>query len=191
MDYVVWDQKNEGNSCVLMPPEGVARDWELLKGVPRAIGFPDDAILRMSSAHPRSMGLLDSVMNLAALVVVSRRLQSFLEALALKNVEYLPVTIINHKRRVASKDYFIVHAVVPQDCLDVGRSGVVYNEIIPADISTVDDLTIEPARVEPGVRMFRIARFGYPMVVDRELALQITSAGFTGTAFVELNRYGK
>lgn len=191
MDYLVWDHKNEGNSCMLLPPEGVDRDWELLKGVPRSIGFPDDAILRMSNDHKRNVGLPDNLMNLAGLAVVHLRLQRFLEARALKNVEYLPVAIVNHKRRIASRDYFIVHAVVPQDGLDVQRSGVTYNAIIPADVSSVDELVIDASRVDPDVRLFRLQSFGPPLIIERALSQEILLAGFTGTAFTELNRYGK
>lgn len=191
MDYVVWAHKNLGNSCLLAPPEGIDRDWELLKGVPRAAGFPPDAVFRMSDRHKQSIGLPDNVMNLAGLVVVHKRLQHFLEEKALKNVEYLPVTILNHKRRVASRDHVIVHAVTPQDCLDVPRSGVTYNAILPADISSVDQLTLDPGRIDPAVRLFRIRHFGYPLIVDRVLAEEIAAASFTGTAFIELSRYGK
>jgi hypothetical protein len=191
MDYVVWESKNEGNSCMLVPPEGIDRDWELLKGVPRAAGFPPDAIFRMSANHPRNLGLPDSLMNLASLTVVHRRLQHFLEAKALKNVEYLPVTIINHKRRIASRDYFIVHAVTQQDCLDRSQSGIKYNAIIPTDISSVRALVLDSQRIDLDVRLFRIKSFGYPLIIDRALSQEILQTGFTGTAFLELDQYGK
>src|SRR5689334_17546921 len=127
MDYVVWRWSAEGNSCMLVPPERIDRDWELYEGVPRAAGFPGDALFRMSDDHPRDMGLVDSLANIGTLVVASRRLKEHFEGKALKNVEYLPVTIINHKGRIASRDYFIVHPIVPQDCLDVQRSGPAYS----------------------------------------------------------------
>jgi hypothetical protein len=191
VEYVIWEHKNAGNSCMLDPPEGIDRDWELLQGVPRAASFSPDARLRMSDAHKQSVGLPDNVMNLACLAVVHQRLQRFLETMALKNVEYLPVTIINHKKRVASRDHVIVHAVVPQDGLDVVASGGIPSEIIPTDIAEVDTLVLDTRRIDPDVRLFRLAGFGYPLIVDRLLAQEIMRGGFTGTAFIELDEYGQ
>lgn len=191
MDYLVWERKNEGNSCMLMPPEGIDRDWELLKGVPRAASFPPAALFRMSNDHKRNIGLPDNLMNLAGLVVIHRRLRLFLEGKSLKNIEHLPVSIINHKGRVASMNYSILHAIVPQDALDLQRSGAKYSPIIPADISSVDELVLDTTRIGPDVRIFRLRSFGFPLIIERSLAQEILQAGFTGTAFIELDRYGK
>jgi hypothetical protein len=144
----------------------------------------------MSDDHPRSIGLLDNVMNLADLIVVHARLKGFLEAKALKNLEYLPVSILNHKGRTASRDYFIVHPLVPQDCLDVQKSGVRFNAIIRTDISSVRQLVLDPSRIDPDVRLFRLAHFTLPVLVDKEIADEISMAGFTGVTFVDTSRYG-
>jgi hypothetical protein len=191
MDYVVWNAKSEGNSCLLLPIEDVERDWELLKGVPRAHDFPAGAIMRMSDLHKREIGVLDNVMNQSALVVVSERLRRFLEERSLPNVEYLPIKIMNHKRRVASDTHVIVHAIEPQDCLDVAQSGASFSGIIPTDITRVKNLVLDPGRIDPKVPLFRIKNFGYPTIVARSLAEDILKAGFTGTYFTELGRYGK
>ena len=134
MNHVVWRWRNEGSSCLLLPPERVPRSFELYEGVPRATGFPADALFRMSHDHPKNMGLTDNLMNVGTLLVASLALKRFFEARPLKNVEYLPVTIVNHKERVASRDYFIVHPVVPQDCLDIQASGSTYSTLVPTDI---------------------------------------------------------
>jgi hypothetical protein len=186
MDYVVWRWKNEGNSCLLLPPENVPRDWELYKGVPRAAGFPEDALFRMSDDHRKNMGLTDNLMNVGTLVVASKRLKEFFEARAPKNVEYLPVAIVNHKKRVASPDYFIVHPIVPQDCLDAQASGAEYSDIIPGDVVFVDALVIDPGRVDPGVDLFRIQSFGEPVLIRRQLAIDLLEADFTGLNFLEI-----
>jgi hypothetical protein len=189
MEYVVWGRKSMGNSCMLLPPENVERDWELLKGVPRAAGFEPGAIMRMSDLHPRDIGLPDNVMNQASLVVVSARLRRFLEERALPNVEYLPLEIVNHKGRVASADHVIVHAIEPQDCLDHAASGAAYSGILPTDVVRVSRLVLDPNKIDPKVPLFRIKDFGYPAIVARPLAQEILQAGFTGTAFIELDQY--
>lgn len=187
MDYVIWRWRNEGNSCLLLPPERLARDWELYKGVPRTAHFPPDVLFRMSDDHRKNMGLTDNLMNVGTLIVASDRLKRFFEVKALKNVEYLPVSIINHKNRVASKDYFIVHPVVPQDCLDIQASGSTYSTIVPNDIIQVDSLVIDPDRVDPEADLFRIKDFGEPVLIRRQLAIELLEADFTGLYFVEVD----
>jgi hypothetical protein len=173
-----------------MSPGGIDRDWELKEGVPRAAGFPAGVAFRMSDRHKKSVGLTDSPMNMSDLVVVSSPLKGFLEAKILKNVEYLPVSIINHKGRVASRDYFIVHTVESQDCLDVQKSGCTYNHISPGDIDWVQNIVLDPARIDPDMRLFRIKNFGGPVLVRRDLSEEILQAGFKGVIFIELSDYG-
>lgn len=186
---MVWDFLDEGNSCALDPLEGVDRDWELSEGVPRAASFPAGALLRMSNRHPRDIALTDNLINLGRLIVASARLKDFLQARGLKNVEYLPVSIINHKGRVASKDYFVVHPIVPQDCLDLQASGARYSHIIPSDVASVQKLVIDPARVDPDVSLFKLKSYGPPTLIRRQLAEEILQAGFRGVAFLELDEY--
>jgi hypothetical protein len=42
-------------------------------------------------------------------IVVSKRLRELIEAHNPKDIEFLPVTIKNHKKRVASTEYTIMH----------------------------------------------------------------------------------
>src|SRR5262245_30446462 len=97
MDYMIWSRKDEGNSCAVKGPEGVDRDWELKEGVSRAASFPANACFRMNERYKKAVKLTDNLINSFKLVIVSSSLKAFLEAEALKNVEYLPVSIINHK----------------------------------------------------------------------------------------------
>lgn len=189
MDLVIWDYKDEGRSCLLDPPSGIDRDWELHEGVPRAATFPPDARFRMSDDHKRSIGLTDNLMNLAGLAVISERLKELLVSKSLKNVEYLPVQIINHKGRETAPRYFILHAIVPQDCLDLQASGCSYNAIVPSDIDSVQALVIDPARLDPDVMLFRLKDFGAPLLIRRDLAEAISGAGFRGVSFLELSEY--
>lgn len=189
MDFVIWDDKDEGHSCVLQPPERIDRAWELHEGVPREATFPPDALFRMSDSHKRNIGLTDNLMNLSGLAVISQRLKELLAGRSLKNVEYLPVKIINHKKREVKERYFILHPIVPQDCLDLQRSGCSYNAIIPTDIDSVQSLVIDPARLDPDVSIFRLKDFGAPLLVRRDLSEAIGNAGFRGVAFIELDEY--
>ncbi|HSN97579.1 MAG TPA: DUF1629 domain-containing protein [Candidatus Nanopelagicales bacterium] len=188
-DYVVWGYRDEGNSCLLEPPAGLDRQWELYEGSPTLSRLPPDVRLRMSDDHRRNIGLPDNVMNLGTLIIASERLSAFLQVRGLKHVEYLPVTLINHKGRVASRSYSIVHPVHPQDCLDRQKSGCTYSNISPGDIIEVKRLVLDVTKIEPDIELFRIKDFGFPVIVRRSLADAIQAAGFTGVLFTEFDEY--
>jgi hypothetical protein len=189
-NYVCWEAVPVGNACVLSTVENLDRSYEMPKAIPRAGRFPSNVLFRMSDEHPKDIGLTDSLANTDTLIVASRRLKDFLEAKQLPNVEYHRVSIINHKGRVASDDYYIVHPIHAQDCLDVQRSGCIFSPIIPTEIDLVSDLTIEESRIQQGVTLFRIKSFGRPIVVHRQLAQEIMGAGFKGIFFSELEQFG-
>jgi len=190
-NYQCWKSVPIGNATVLDPIEGMDRSYELLKGTSFAGQFPKNVSFRMSAEHPKDIGLTDALANMNELLVASKRLKEFLEAKNLPNLEYHQVSIINHKGRVASEEYFLVHPIHPQDCLDLQASGPRYNKINPALISRVQDLVIDESKIAPGVKLFRLKAFGKPLLIHRELAAEIAKSGFSGPVFIELERYGK
>jgi len=188
-DLLTWQYAKVGNSCLLAPPSNIARDWDLVKGVPRAANFQPDARCSMDPGFPKLVGLTDNTRNPSSLIIASRRLQEFLAAKVLKNVEFLPISIVNHKGRVASADYFIVHPVYPQDCLDVDASGCEYNLLIKTYIDAVKRIVIAFNRLDPDVSVFRVKNFRSLILVMRTLAAELVAAGFSGLRFGELQDY--
>src|SRR5437867_2381282 len=50
-NYVIWDTKDVPHACCLGELTGVAKQYQLMKGLPRAADFPIDAYFSM---NPRS-----------------------------------------------------------------------------------------------------------------------------------------
>jgi len=115
---------------------------------------------------------------------------AFLQSRKVKNVEYLPITILDHKGKVASKDYRIVNPVGLQDALDPDASRPKFNLIKKDQIDTVERVVIDAKRVDPELEVFRLQGFYFPVFVSRGLADAITAAGFAGPYFRELKDYG-
>jgi hypothetical protein len=189
--YVVWAAYLEPgkNFCVLDDLDNVDDDFELKKGVPRADGFPENAVMSMDAEYPKAIALADNIHNTCRLIVVSQRLKEFFDQRNLKNVEFLPVRIMNHKNRLASKDYFIINPIRPQECLDIKKSGCTWSDIIKDDIDEIKRLVLDEKRLDPEVAMFRLKHFYKPVLVKRELADAITAEGFTGLRWIELSDY--
>lgn len=168
--------------CSLGEIEGVDDEWEVTLGVPRASGWPDDAYLSMQKNARKDIGLADSLAAVGACVLSARAKDTIL-GVGETQVEFLPVTIINHKGRVASQDYFVANPVRIVDCIDINASNVDWNSIDPSLVSTVDRLVLRPDAVPPDAHMFRLRYWPQEIVVRGSLAAEIEARGLTGFLF--------
>jgi hypothetical protein len=166
--------------------QGVKKDYEIGDGIPMLKRWPKDAHFKMRTDYPgykRDTKLQDVWVPFYGTPVVSKRVKGFLEKKKLKNVEYLPVNILDHKGKVADKDYFIVHPIKAQDCLDIEASEPEYNLINEDEISEVKRLVIDDKRLDKKVQMFRIEGYSKELFVRKDLALEMVEQGFTGLLF--------
>lgn len=183
---VIWDSAAVPNACVLGRASEIEDPWEILEGVPRAASFPADFSYAMDPDFPHDTLLVDNLINTDMATIVSLRLKQFLEQRGLKKVEYLPVTILDHRGRPASRDYFMVHPIDPVECLDLDKSGVRYSKIDPETIQEVKQLVIDESRLDPERGFFRPKGFYQVTFATRALAEAVDKQGFIGTRWVEL-----
>lgn len=186
MNYVFGKSLPGPNACFLGTLQDVEDDYELLRGVPRKEGFPESAHFRMSDDFPRNLVLEDFLRNQNKLLVVSERLRELLEAERLKNNEFIPVQIINHKGRQTKEAYYILHQITLQDCINEAESEFIENDIDPELFFDVSELVIDEARIDPDVALFRMRRFPEVPIFRRDLADRIKAGGYTGMRFREI-----
>ncbi len=186
MNYVLLSYDPGRGATRLNALQGVEDDYELLRGISRAQGFPGDAYFKMHPAFPDKLLLEDVVRNINKVLVVSERLRGFLEEKAGRNNEFLPVTIVNHKGRKEKEPYFIAHQVGLQDCIDLDQSEYERNDIDPNIFASLDKLVLDEKRIDPEVSLFRMAGYPFVPVFRRDLAEAITAQGFTGIGFQEI-----
>lgn len=160
--------------------------FELLKGTPRAVGWPDGAQFHYSSEMPESLELEDYLCNSQSLLVLSERFCDFFRALETPRVEYLPVTLINHKNRPAVEPYAIVHQIHLVDCIDEAQSLFERDAMFPERFSSVDKLAVEEAKIDSSLHIFRMEKFSDVPWVRKDIADKIVSSGFTGVRFGEI-----
>jgi hypothetical protein len=182
MSFLLWKSKYLEGFCVVTAPAGIDKVYELNQGVSRADGFPADAACEMNSDFPKDIQLSDNLYG-AGFAVVSNRLKEELEQQRVNNVEFLPIKIINHKGRIAAKDYFIVNPLDVCDCIDIDKSGVKWNSIAPDKISRCQSLVLRPDQVPPEFQIFRLKFWPNLIAVRSALADRLTSAGFSGLCF--------
>lgn len=187
--YVIGQTTPGAYACTLEALQHVTDDFELLKGISRKDAWPGDAAFRMDGSTPEDTRLEDLLFNTNGVLVVSDRWKSLLTAADLKQNEWLPVQIINHKGRKVAEPYHILHQVHLQDCLDPDNSVAIPNPINPDIFMEVTSIAIDASRVDPEVQLFRMARFPYIPLFHRDLAKKIADAGLSGITFLEITEW--
>lgn len=188
MEYRLWRNAYEEGCCVLKPPQ-LADAWELEDGVSRIAGHPPDVVCEMSPEFPKDIQLSDNLYG-PDTPIVSGRVREILEKLVTHNrVEYLPVKILNHKGRVASTDYFLLHPLDVCDCIDVQASGVQWNAITKGLISRMSGLVLKSDAIPPDFNLFRLRYMGFNILAREDVVAGLRVANLTGLAFRETAGY--
>lgn len=141
--------------CVLRSyPEGMGlKTWKLGDGVELQEGeYPQDAKIFMSDQEP-GMEIPDLVPNTGQMLIVSKRLKDGIAAVNQGPVQYLPLAIYNHKKRLASGDYFIVNPVGPLDVLDTSASEIEYHD---GEVVQITKYVLDPDKLAQAPDIFRI-----------------------------------
>jgi hypothetical protein len=186
--YVLFGS-NSGTYCRLKFLEDFEDTHKLYKGWPLTGEWPRNALFRMDPDFKKRIMLSDHLLNLNRVIVASKRLQEFFLAEKVPNIELLPVTIYDHKKRIASKEYAIIHLVTTQDCIDVKASGVSWNQINPEDIRTMERMVIDESKVDESAVVFRAKGLGNHIFLTREFSVKLANTGFSGIRFWELSDY--
>jgi len=187
--YYVWETNSQGGFATLLALENVEDSYELKRGCPRANGWPADAAFRMNPSYPRQVKLADTVRNRDSVPVASAQFHDLLFSFAPADTEFLPVTIYNHKGRVASDAYVVVNPYRVVDCIDREASDLMWNEIDPELISGCFRLVLDPARLDPSLALFRPRYMPTRVLVREDVVRAAAAAGLTGLRFTPADEF--
>jgi hypothetical protein len=188
MSKLLWLSHTEPGHCVL----GATRIRNVGKlhvgeAVPSDFGQPIQ--YKMSDLFPDDLELSDNYV-VAGNIVISRQLRDALEPLlAGHRLQYLPVSILNHKKRVASTDYFILHSQDVFDCIDVAKSKVKWNPLDKNEVLFCERLVINPGSVPSNTLIFRPKYWGSRILAADSLAKTLSAGGFVGLRFLDPAQY--
>ncbi|GAB5537523.1 MAG: hypothetical protein Rubg2KO_37720 [Rubricoccaceae bacterium] len=187
MDLVYAQHTPSDHSGLFGPIQEVEDDWQLIEGIPQLEDWPSDAYFEQDDEF--GIRLDDAMKCSGGLMVISDTLRAALEAELLSNVEMLPVTLLDLKKRPIQTPYVLFHPIHPQDALDYEASGAKPNAIDPDLVQSVERLAIREDALDPGVRVFRLAGYVDPIFFERSLAERLIAEGFTGIGFGEIDTY--
>jgi hypothetical protein len=134
-------------------PSGFSKGYKLSSGdrVLDKDSYPADAAVRMSDAFGRDLGGI--IGNTQSLLIVSKALKDEIEQVNADPVQILRVAILNHKKRIASGDYFVVNPIGHRDCLDLDASEIEFHD---GDVVSVDKIVLSEEKLVGAPDLFRV-----------------------------------
>ena len=176
-------------ACVLNDFTGVDKKFMLFEGASLAKSFSRDAAFHMDPDFPKNLLLTDNLVNVDSCMVVSARLADALRAHKIAKLEYLPVKIIDHKGKVASKDYFILNPLDLVDCINRKKSKFRSSLIFPENIEKFEKFVIDESRIPEDRPIFRLKGFSYMALASKSLVDALTKGQFTGLEWLPVSKY--
>ena len=188
-NFLIWDTDSQSNYCRLGYLEGFPDDYKLMKGDSVVAEWPPHAQLQMDPDFKKHIRLSDNLLNPCSVLIGSKALCAFFKEKNVPNLEYLPVVILNHKNKVASRDYSIVNLVTTQDCIDTDKSDTTWNQFDSDYILSMKRLVFDEKKIDKQAVLFRAEHLKTLIFVRADLAEAVTSAGFTNVKFWRLSDY--
>ncbi len=187
-NYVKWDCRTPDWCCVLNDIKNFDNELDLYKGLSMIDTFPEDVCFPMDPDFPKDIKLGDNIGNIDGMAVISKGLMEFIKSKGSESVEFLPVSILNHKGRIASKEYYIIHPLIVQDCIDLEKTKVVWSSMSPKTITSFDsELILDTERMDENLLFFRMKHEPISIMTRKDLSEEIINKGFTGLLFRETN----
>ncbi|WP_147444220.1 MULTISPECIES: imm11 family protein [Corallococcus] len=182
MSFWMLSNRNDGALLDAYPegPEG----WRYLEPQPLAHEFLAGAVMGFSPSFPERRKVYDFVNNSRALQVVSMRVRRIVAELAPNEVEFLPVTLVDHDKEVVSREHFIMNLLHRREVIDLEHSDVVRSSILKTEIQFVHGLALKQDIPPEGPHVFRPVHLRIRTFVDAVLRDALTQAGLTGCKFL-------
>jgi hypothetical protein len=181
MKYFLLNTMGEADDTILCflgnNIEGLGmNDWRLLEGEPMGSLFPVDAKVFMDKAHP-GMRLRSVVGNRHVYFIGSLALKNIIEQHCKSGIEFLPLSVYDHRKRLASRDYFVIHPLGTYDCLDEKASKLKVDS--DGEVVSKGELILDRGKVTDAPELFRIAKCPAEIVLGERLINAITAADLT------------
>ncbi len=139
--------------------------------------YPSPARIFLLEEHP-GIRLTSLLGNVNSYLIASSALKGVIERHCEGvDIEYLPCDLHDHRRRLFSRDYFIVNPIGAVDCLDEAAS--VFLRGPDGSVLRVMRYVLHPDKVARAPSLFRMGEATTEYVVDGRLAKAIEAARFT------------
>lgn len=178
-DY--WILKGDHSSAVITElPEGGPRLYLLTEGKPLGERLPAGARFCFSDHFPQLRKVYDFVTNTLATLFVSDRVRQILEEMGARNCEFRPITLLNHKGKVASSSHFLLNVLGSEAAIDMEQSVYKMDAMEKDQIFDVRKLVLKREGISPEALIFRARTKMDEYFISQRLHEAFQREGITG-----------
>jgi hypothetical protein len=170
----VYDRQNTDYCFIERPPAEIhLLSAYIQSGTPAALEYPENVIAKMDP-NEGGMVLSDFIGNAELSLICSGRVKLVVEKLCGISCEYLPVSIENHKGRIASSDYFYINPLGLHDCLHQTLSEIKRTD--EGKVIKVKKFVLEKNKLEKVPPLFRVPENDSKYFTSQELVDALSAA---------------
>ncbi|MFP2930243.1 imm11 family protein [Pyxidicoccus sp. 3LG] len=155
--------------------------WMLTEGTPLGDKYPPSVQVALSK-HGGDM-LTDFIDNIHSVVIVSEKARALMEQAGLgpEQVEFLPLTLKDKKRKKVPEAYFIANALQSFDCFDWDRSEYnLYPTKRKVVATSLSKLHVLEDKIPKTATFFRLGEVKSELLIRADLLEKLKAAGCTG-----------
>lgn len=182
MYWVIFADRYDDGVVLSAVPDTGPEDYEYIKGIPLLSRFPErsDAVMCYDPSYEEGIKLYDILPSMDPVLVVNAKVKDVLEAMELKDIEYLPIRLWDHRRTPASDDYYILNPIGGVDFIDMERSKYRMSALAESQIARVKNLVVDHNKISPDAKLFRATTKMDQMFIHDDVRIAFEQAGING-----------
>lgn len=161
MKYWIFTANSGQEGAILsMLPRGGPKDYRYSKGqvLQEEYKTIDNPAMVFDSEYPDNTLLLDVLDCISSIPIVSKKVRTIFKEIASDKVEFLPVTLKDHRREVVTENYFILNPIGGIDIIDMDKSDYIMGSIIKTQINRIEKLVLNTDTVPKDAHIFRASK---------------------------------
>lgn len=181
------DDQDKGLAMIGAPPQGIGLyDYCMARGERVGERYPIDAKIYLEAKQPgiKLPSLLGNTLNY---LIVCTDMKDVVVQHCGDELEVLSFTLYNHKKRVHSKDYWIMNPTGSVDCVDEGASEIKYfDNKGKLEVVSVKRYVFDRERAARAPGLFRVPQNLSDYFINLPLARVLQQRGFTNIFLEEI-----
>jgi hypothetical protein len=209
--YTLAYDENPDYCAIYDTPKGMDHSHRSSSGMRTAKVHDSSIPFLMAKEVPGKM-VPDLIRQVIGQFVVSKRVADILKAVVNTEVEYLPVTLLNHRKKVAASDLILINVIGWYDCLDRKKTeGKSTRDLAALDEQSsakkklprreyadddfpdyeyvrINRLALHPERTPKDANLFRLGSYITTLVFADDVVAALKKEKITGATFIPIGQ---